>query len=188
MSVSVLPDASGAGSWIADYGTAGPPRAADMATVSSSLDGVLSAELHAAQITLGCTAEDVLLAALGRTVARTIGEGMLIVDVVSGPEVAGFRRVGVPCVARRGLSGSELLAAARPGAAGDAYPSADMCFAHGEGPRVGEAAHPLAVHVHRDSGTTMGLHWRFDTRGFDHCTVQELAEQFPLALIEVTSG
>ncbi|MUL99214.1 polyketide synthase [Mycolicibacterium sp. CBMA 334] len=171
MSVSVLPDASGAGSWIADYGTAGPPRAADMATVSSSLDGVLSAELHAAQITLGCTAEDVLLAALGRTVARTIGEGMLIVDVVSGPEVAGFRRVGVPCVARRGLSGSELLAAARPGAAGDA-----------------EAAHPLAVHVHRDSGTTMGLHWRFDTRGFDHCTVQELAEQFPLALIEVTSG
>ncbi|MEV0670180.1 hypothetical protein [Mycobacterium sp. NPDC050441] len=188
MSVSVLHDAYGTSSWIADYGTAGPPAAADMATVSSSLDDVLSAELHEARIALGCTAEELLLAALGRTVARTIGDGVLIIDVVSGPERAGYRRVGVSCVSHRGLSGSELLDAARPGAGSGAHPSADMGFAYGEGPRAGQCEHPLALHIHHDSATTMRLDWRFDSRGFDHCTVQELTEQFPLALIEVTSG
>lgn len=186
MSVSVLPDASGAGSWIADHGTVGAPVASDMAAVSSALDTVLSAELHGAQTAMGCTAEELLLAALGRTVARTIGEGTVIIDVVSGPEGAGFRRVGVPCVAHRALSGAELLAAARPAATD--RPSADVSFAYGAGPRAGRSEHPLALHIHADTATTMRLDWRFDSRRFDRCTVQELAEQFPLALIEVTSG
>ena len=188
MSVSVLPYASGASSWIADYGTAGPPVAADMATVSSSLDDVLSAELREAEIAMGCTAEELLLAALGRTVARTIGDGLLIVDVVSGPERTGYRRVGVSCVSHRGLSGPELFDAARPDVDSGDHPSADLGFAYGEGPRAGQCDHPLVVHIAHDSATTMRLDWRFDCRGFDHCTVHELAEQFPLALIEVTSG
>ncbi|OBB13926.1 hypothetical protein A5761_18235 [Mycolicibacterium setense] len=186
MSVSVLPDASGTGSWIADHGTVGAPVASDMTAVSGSLDAVLSAELHGAQIAMGCTAEELLLAALGRTVARAIGEGTVIVDVVSGPERAGFRRVGVPCVAHRGLSGAELLAAARPVDAD--RPSADLSFAYGAGPRAGRSEHPLALHVHADTENTVRLDWWFDSRSFDRCTVQELAEQFPLALIEVTSG
>ena len=188
MSVSVLPDAYGTGSWIADHGTVGPPAASDMAVVSSGLDDVLSVELHEAQIAMGCTAEDLLLAALGRTVARTIGDGVLTVDIVSGPERAGYRRVGVPCVSHRGLSGPELLAAARPGAYIGGHRSVDMRFAYGEGPRTGHSEHPLALHVQRDTETTMRLLWRFDSRRFDRCTVDELAEQFPLALIEVTSG
>ncbi len=188
MSVSVLPDAYGNGSWIADYGTVGPPAASDFALVSSELDDVLSAELHGAQIAMGCTAEDLLLAALGRTVARAIGDGVLTVDVVSGPERAGYRRIGVPCVSHRGMSGPELLAVARPGVDNGEHPSADMSFAYGEGPRAGRSDHPLALHIHRDTETTMRLLWRFDSRRFDRCTVDELAEQFPLALIEVTSG
>ncbi len=189
MSVSVLPDASGTGSWIADYGTAGPPHVADMATVWSSLDEVLAAELYGAQEALGCTVEDLLLAALARAVGRTIGEGMLVVDVANGPDQSGFCRVGVPCTSRRDLSASDLLAAARCGAGGGDFPSADVSFAYGVGlPRAGESGHPLAVHIHCDTETTLRLHWWFDTRGFDHCTVEELAEQFPLALIEVTSG
>lgn len=188
MSVSVLPDAYGSGSWIADYGTVGPPAVSDMAVVSSGLDDVLSVELHEAQIALGCTAEDLLLAALGRTVARAIGDGVLTVDVVSGPERAGYRRVGVSCVSHRGMSGPELLAVARPGVDNGGHPSADMSFAYGEGPRAGQSDHPLALHIHRDTETTMRLLWRFDSRRFDRCTVDELAEQFPLALIEVTSG
>lgn len=188
MSVSVLPYAYGASSWIADYGTAGPPVAADMATVSSSLDEVLTAEVREAQIAMGCTAEELLLAALSRTVARTIGEGVLVVDIVSGPERAGYRRVGVSCVSHRGMSGPELLAAARPVADNGEHLSADVEFAYGGGPRSGQCEHPLAVHIRRDSATTMRLDWRFNSRGFDHCTVQELTEQFPLALIEVTSG
>lgn len=188
MSVSVLPDAYGTGSWIADYGTAGPPVASDMATVSSSLDDVLSAELSGAQVAMGCTAEELLLAALGRTVARTIGEGMLTIDVVSGPERAGFRRVGVSCVRHRGLSGPELLAAARPSPGSADHPSADMSFAYGDGPRAGQSDHALALHIHDDTATTTRLDWLFDSRRFEHGTVHELAEQFPLALIEVTSG
>ncbi len=70
MSVSVLPHAYGASSWIADYGTAGPPVVADLASVSSSLDEVLAAEVHEAQVAMGCTAEELLLAALGRTDGR----------------------------------------------------------------------------------------------------------------------
>ncbi len=188
MSVSVLPDAYGNGSWIADYGTVGPPAASDFALVSSALDDVLSAELHGAQIAMGCTAEDLLLAALGRTVARAIGDGVLTVDVVSGPERAGYRRVGVPCVSHRGMSGPELLAVARPSVGNGEHPSADMSFAYGDGPRAGQSDHPLALHIHPDTETTMRLLWRFDSRRFDQCTVDELAEQFPLALIEVTSG
>lgn len=188
MSVSVLPDAAGTGSWIADYGTVGPPVASDLATVSSSLDDVLSAELHGARTAMGCTAEELLLAALGRTVARAIGDGLLTVDVVSGPERAGYRRVGVPCVSQRGLSGPELLAAARPGVDTAEHAGVDMSFAYGEGPRAGQFEHPLALHVQCDTETTMRLLWRFDSRRFDQCTVHELADQFPLALIEVTSG
>lgn len=159
-----------------------------MATVSSSLDEVLSAELHEATFAMGCTAEELLLAALGRTVARAIGEGLLIVDVVSGPERAGYRRVGVSCVAHRGLSGPELFDAARPEVDGDDHPAADLGFAYGDGSRAGQCAHPLSLHIDQDSATTLHLDWRFDSRGFDHHTVLELAEQFPLALIEVTSG
>ncbi|WP_166904608.1 hypothetical protein [Mycobacterium sp. DL440] len=188
MSVSVLPDTYATSSWIADYGTAGPPVAADMATVSSSLDEVLSAELREAQIAIGCSVEELLLAALGRAVARTIGDGVLVIDVVSGPERVGHRRIGVACMSHRGLSGAELLDAARAGVDGGDHPSADMGFAHGEETRAGQREHPLALHIHHDSATTMRLDWRFDSRGFDHCTVDELAEQFPLALIEVTSG
>ncbi|MFV8052217.1 hypothetical protein [Mycobacterium sp. 48b] len=188
MSVSVLPDAYGTGSWIADYATVGPPAASDMAMVAGELDDVLYEELHGARVALGCTAEELLLAALARTVARTIGEGVLTVDVVSGPERAGYRRVGVPCVSHRGLSGPELLAAARPGVDTGDHPAADMSFAYGDGPRAGQSDHPLALHVHSDTETTMRLVWRFDSRRFDRCTVDELAEQFPLALIEVTSG
>ncbi len=187
MSVSVLPDAYGTGSWIADHGTAGPPVASDIARVSSSFDDVLSAELHGAAIAMDCTAEELLLAALGRTVARTIGEGTLVVDVASGPERAGFRRIAVTCLAHRGLSGAELLAAARPSVGGD-HPSADVSLAYGAGPRAGQSAPPLAVHITPETDSTTSLLWRFDSRRFDQCTVQELAEQFPLALIEVTSG
>lgn len=183
-----MPDAYGTGSWIADYGTVGPPGVADIATVSSSFDEVLSGELHGAAIAMDCTAEELLLAALGRTVARTIGEGILVVDVASGPERAGFRRIGVPCLAHRGLSGAELLAAARPSVDGGDHPAADVSLAYGGAPRAGQTEHPLAVHVDGDAATTTRVVWQFDSRRFDHCTVQELAEQFPLALIEVTSG
>lgn len=188
MSVSVLPDAPGASSWIVDYGFAGRPRPVDLATVSSSLDDVLVEELRGAQAAMGCTVEKLLLATLGRAVARTIGEGVLRVDVVGGAGRNDVRRIGVPCVSRRGLSGPELLAAAYPTSESAGHLPADISFAFGAGPKAHRARSPLTVHVHPGSGTTMCLQWQFDSRGFDRCTIEELAEQFPLALIELTSG
>ena len=45
------------------------------------------------------------------------------------------------------------------------------------------------MHTRLDSelSDTIVVDWWYDTRSFDAATVDELAEQFPLALIELTS-
>lgn len=148
------------------------------------LDSVLAAELDGAQLAMGCTAEEILLAALGRTVARTIGDGMLVVDI----DTAGGapRRVALPCVAQRDLSGAELLAAARSAVPGGADTRAAVRVGYGE--TVSSVPYVLTLQVRNDAAGALRVDWSFDVRSFDHYTVEELAEQFPLALIEVTSG
>ncbi|MEE6163624.1 MULTISPECIES: hypothetical protein [unclassified Mycolicibacterium] len=177
----------GTASWFSDYPIATPPRGSDMATMTSELDDVLGAELAGARSTMGSSAEEILLAALGRTVARTIGEGVLDVDV-DGELVS---RASVACSSHRSLSGYDLLTTVTRSAA----PSHDRCCAdvhfgyddRGRG-SVPPTGYLLSLHVHPDSGAGLQLEWTYDTRGFDPATVAELAEQFPLALIEVTSG
>lgn len=51
---------------------------------------------------------------------------------------------------------------------------------------VGE--YGLCVHVDHSGDSHLRIDWAYDTRNFDRYTVEELSEQFPLALIEVTSG
>ncbi|MGV0742682.1 polyketide synthase [Mycolicibacterium sp. XJ870] len=188
MAAPLMTSVSGVTCWIADHATSAPPRPSDVTTLSESLDSVLAAELDGAPIALGCSTEDLLLAALGRTVARTIGDGMLVVelDATSAAPCC----VAIPCVSKRQLSGSELLAATRSGAGNSTgYSRADVAFGYSEGavrPAVGQ--HVLAVHVHRGSDDDVRVDWSYDARSFDRYTVAELAEQFPLALIEVTSG
>jgi hypothetical protein len=46
--------------------------------------------------------------------------------------------------------------------------------------------HALELRAYRDSGV-MHVDWWFDSSRFDRATIQELAEQFPFALIELTS-
>jgi phthiocerol/phenolphthiocerol synthesis type-I polyketide synthase E len=76
------------------------PAGDDMATVSSVLSGELTAVLDEAQRTLRRPADEILLAALGRTIAHTIGEGVVAVDVaghgrlVLKPDVNLHRTVG----------------------------------------------------------------------------------------------
>ena len=187
MAASVMPDASGTSSWIADRDTSGPPLSADLVTLCTELDEVLTAEVHGAATAMGCTAEDLLVAALARAIARAIGEGILVIDIATDRERAGFRRVGLPCVSRRGLSGPELLAATHTGADRTDHRAADVGFSYCASTVVA-AGYPLSMHVEPDTEATMVLQWCFDTRGFDRYTVDELAEQFPLALIEVCSG
>ena len=47
--------------------------------------------------------------------------------------------------------------------------------------------HALELRVVSRSTDLVQLDWWYDTRGFDPHTVEELAEQLPLALIELTS-
>ena len=46
--------------------------------------------------------------------------------------------------------------------------------------------HPLELRAYRADGLVQ-LDWWYDTRSFDSYTVEELTEQLPLALIELTS-
>lgn len=136
---------------------------------------------------MGCAAEDILLAALARTVARVIGDGILVVDV--GTHDGASRRVAVPCVSQRGLSGSELLATARSATAGAvSIGAAAVRIGYGEGVFAESGEYLLELHVHPGPVDGLTVDWSFDVRSFDAYTVEELAEQFPSALIEVTSG
>jgi hypothetical protein len=63
----------------------------------------------------------------------------------------------------------------------------DVLFANGDSaaarPHIG---HLLELRAYR-RGDVVALDWWFDARSFESYTVEELAEQFPLALIELTS-
>ncbi|MFN3006466.1 polyketide synthase [Mycolicibacterium wolinskyi] len=186
MAAPLLTGASGVTCWIADHATATPPRPVDLSTTSNVLDSVLAAELHGARAAMGCAAEDILVAALGRTVARVIGDGILVVDVDTHDGAS--RRVAVPCVSQRGLSGSELLATARSATTGTAPIGAAVRIGYGEGVFAEPGEYLLELRVHPGPAGGLTVDWSFDVRSFDAYTVEELAEQFPSALIEVTSG
>jgi hypothetical protein len=62
-----------------------------------------------------------------------------------------------------------------------------VLFASGDtAPARPHLGHVLELRAYR-IGTVIALDWWFDTRSFDPYTVRELSEQFPLALIELTS-
>jgi phthiocerol/phenolphthiocerol synthesis type-I polyketide synthase E len=102
----------------------GAPGDDDLATVPSVLSAELTAAVDAVQRTLRIPADEVLLAALGSTLARTIGDGVVAVDVaghgrlVLKPDVDLHRTVGwfttiypVPleCVNGEKRSATEML-------------------------------------------------------------------------------
>jgi hypothetical protein len=48
------------------------------------------------------------------------------------------------------------------------------------------AGHALELRVHR-AGDGLQLVWAYDAARFDAYSIEEMAEQFPLALIDITS-
>lgn len=228
---------------VVDHDAAEQPRANDLARLSAPLTTMLTWELDGAQRVLGLATDEILLAALGRTIARTIGEGVVAVDLagdgrsVLGPEVELQRTVGwlttiypVPlaCASPHRASATTMLATVHRTLAAvpnrgisygllrylhaptalqfAAQPPSDIFFSYvgtvpelssGEGPvqfdidtAVRETlpglGHALQLRVYRTAGL-LHLDWWYDRRRFDRSTVEELAEQFPLALIELTS-
>ncbi|HEX5144247.1 MAG TPA: hypothetical protein VFW21_10295, partial [Mycobacterium sp.] len=184
-------------SWITDHHTVGVPGATDMAHLPRLLSSVLADELSGAAGDLGVTPDEILLAAFGRAISRTIGDGLLSVDLDTGNWSG---RGALSCAGPGEMSAAELLAtvcaavrvaaAPAPGTPTDirlCYRSAD---AHPVNPEAGTgtgSACLLALHATHDDAGQVVLDWWYDARGFAPYTVEELAEQFPLALVEIAS-
>lgn len=171
---------------IADHETIDAPEAADLAKVSAPFDSTLTGELDGAQWYLGLAGEEILLAALGLAIARTIGEGVVLVDV-AGHSGA----VPLSCTSAGLATATETLGAVhRTLSAGPAAPKiaaqppSEIFFSYlGTEPGL---RHALELRAYR-ADDLVQLDWWYDTRSFDAYTVEELAEQLPLALIELTS-
>ncbi|MGY4651574.1 hypothetical protein [Mycobacterium sp. URHB0021] len=156
----------------------------------------LAAELDGATSWLNLTADEVLIAALGRTIARTIGDGMAAVDV-SGERQWLLQPVLLSCATGQQASATELLGMVHRGlAVAPEHPVGVACeiFFNNVG-TVSEVpmhetprglGYALELRVYRMDGM-VHLDWWYDTGRFDAYTIEEMAEQFPLALFEMTS-
>ena len=182
---------------LTDYDPEGRPRVEDLELFSAPLSALLTMELDGAAAVLDVTTDDILLAALGRSIERTIGTGVVEVDVPSyGTSV---QPVELSCAAPAQLDADEMLAGVHQqlgavavhrivrGVPDQPASPSEVLFATGEAaverPHVG---HVLELRASRQ-GDVIALDWWFDARSFEAYTVAELADQFPLAMIELTS-
>lgn len=169
--------------WLTDRWVDRRPQAPDMAKLASRLDAVLTAEVTSPGVAGGAAFEVILVAALGRAIARTVGPGALTV-VLDGER--GPRRTRLECSDLRSPGPAEPLAAVTPADAaanGHAWVSYRSTVS-GTTPPEG---YLLALHARRGADVIY-LNWWYDTRSFDRHTIEEFDEQLPLALIEVVSS
>lgn len=171
---------------LADYDVDGVPADSDLQRLSVPLPAVLSAELDGAADYLGVSNGKILLAALARAVARTIGSGVTAVDVDS-------HIIALDCVPPSELDATELLVhvcTALKGStvrrAGQALAQLAFRCAGPVSPEEPLAGHALELRAYRSNGVVELDLW-FDARRFEAYTIEELAEQFPQALIEIAS-
>ncbi|MCX2930198.1 hypothetical protein ORI20_07925 [Mycobacterium sp. CVI_P3] len=169
----------------------GRPGPQDLVRLSAPLSPELTAELDGATEATGLGVEDVLLAALGRAIARTIGVGFV---TVSG--LTTVQPVRLCCADERGLDADALLAdvrAALTPARQLGTSAADVMFSFlglppdpSLGPLQLADGPALGVLAYRTNGV-LWMDWWFDDRRLDRCTVEELTAQFRLGLIGLTS-
>lgn len=171
---------------LADYDVDGVPVGSDLQRVSVPVPAVLSAELDGAAAHLGVLAGKILLAALGRAVARTIGSGVVAVDVDA-------HIIALDCVMPSELDATQLLAHVCAALAGSTVRRPGQTLAElalrCAGPVSADEplqGHALELRAYRSDGVVQLDLW-FDARRFEAYTIEELAEQFPQALIEITS-
>lgn len=181
---------------VIDHDVAGPTPFGEMSRVSAPLTGVLAVEADEAHRYLDVTLEELLIAALGRTVARTFGEGELRLGVYD-------HQCPIPleCTNARALDATGALRAVHR-ALRAIHPASeapvDVFFSY-----LGAVTEPslvelmpaestsgrgyaLALRVYR-SDDVLQMDWWYDGRRLEPSTVEELTQQFPLALIELTS-
>jgi hypothetical protein len=171
---------------IADHETVDAPQVADLSKISAPLNSTLTGELDGAQWYLGVTGEEILLAALGLAIARTIGEGVVPVDVAghSGSVLLSCTSAGLATATEALGAVHRHLSAGSTAPKLAAQPPSEIFYSYlGTEPGL---RHPLELRAYRADGLVQ-LDWWYDTRSFDSYTVEELTEQLPLALIELTS-
>lgn len=168
----------------------GRPRPEDLVRLSAPLSHELNAELDGAVAAALLTVEEVLLAALGRAIARTIGVGFATVGGLTTVQPIRL------CCADKGVDANALLADVRealtPARQLSAGPT-DVVFSYLElppepslGPLQLADGPALGVLAYRADGE-LQMDWWYDSRRLDACTVDELTNQFRLGLIDVTS-
>ncbi len=145
-------------------------------------------------------AGEILLAAFGRAVARTVGDGRLDVDVdvdvdvgnvATGRRGPAVQRTARPARRRRCWRPAAKHCSLAPVAAARTF-QADVRFSYRTAspglrrtPATCWRCTPAATPTDPTSCIWTG---GIDTRSFDRSTVEELAGQFPLALIELASA
>jgi hypothetical protein len=185
---------------VVDYDTADATRTAEMARLSTPDTTELTAELDGATEWLGVAPDEILLAALSRTIAKTLGDGVVPIDIAS-ERGSLLDAVPLMCATAQQTGATEVLrgvhrmfASASESASGG---MSEVYFNYlGEVPEdtvpvpVQETppglGHALEVRVYR-TADLMHVDWWYDTSRFEAYTVEELTEQFPLALFEMTS-
>ncbi|MGZ8802363.1 MAG: hypothetical protein ACXWZL_07085 [Mycobacterium sp.] len=156
--------------------------------MSISPTSELADELDGAADWLGVRIEEILLAALGRALGRTRGEGDLVVDV-TGEHPRLVHAVSLICSDALPMGPTEMLQGAHTAlAAAPGLPTArsEVLLNVAADQNESDGAHVLELRVQRTGGQ-LHLDWSYDATRFDTYSIEELAEQFPFALIEVTS-
>jgi hypothetical protein len=185
---------------VIDHDVAGPAGPDDMFKLSAPLTTMLTAEIDGAHRYLKVAIQELLIAALGRTIARTFGEGDACVDVY-GHNCP----ISLTCVTTRPADATavlgtvhRMLTAPAPPVFGAALPPPDVFFSYldtAPAPSLVDlmpvdsssgGGYPLALRAYR-SDDALKMDWWYDARRLDRATVEELTEQFPLAVIELTS-
>jgi hypothetical protein len=181
---------------VADYGVASGPGSPRMVRVSTPPTSELAAELDGAAAWLRLPPDELLLAALARTIARVIGDGVTTVDVADDRHWL-RHAVLLMCATSRQASATEVLSGVHRALAApnDVHASSEILLnyvggvpeesmpTHETPPGL---AHALELRVYHAAGL-LHVDWWYDTSRFERYTVEELAEQFPFALFEMTS-
>jgi hypothetical protein len=183
---------------VADYHVDGSTGSSAMARLTTPPTSELAAELDGAATWLGVAPDELLVAALGRTISRVIGDGVVVVDVADDRRWI-LHAVPLLCATSQQASATEVLAdvhralAAAPNHG--AHPSSEILVnyvgavaeetmpIHETPPGLG---HALELRVYQ-AGDLLHVDWWYDTSRFERYTVEELTEQFPFALFEMTS-
>jgi phthiocerol/phenolphthiocerol synthesis type-I polyketide synthase E len=110
---------------VADAGDSGAPAAGDLIRVATALTPEQTSQVDNARRLLQASTEEILLAALARSLALTVGEGEASVDLAGAGRsvlrrdvdlrrtIGGFSRISpiaLPCMGGQGASATQLLA------------------------------------------------------------------------------